>query len=291
MNKFFKLLFVGGLMSLATSVYAQEDFFSEFGDVSEIPSNLPTSGPKEGLEPIEMTNPRADDIFWQKVVYRTIDLREKMNYPLYYPEQATDNRQSLFTLMFNLVKDNKIKVYQYLDAKEIFTDEYVLPFKEMAEMFDFYYTTELDSVTNDSIFVMNESDIPNRDVVKYYVKEVWYFDQVTSTFKVKLIALCPILYQQTDIDLEKRPLFWVPYDVLRPFLSQTEVLITDRNNGSRPSFDDIFMKRRFSSYIFKESTIENRNLLEYNIDFIDIKREQERIKTELVNFESDLWEY
>jgi gliding motility associated protien GldN len=291
MNKFLKLLFVGGLMSLAASVYAQEDFFSETGDVSEIPSNLPTSGPKEGLEPIEMPNPRADDIFWQKVVYRTIDLREKMNYPLYYPEQVTDNRQSLFTLMFNLVKDNKVKVYQYLDAREVFTDEYIQPFKDMADLLGLYYTTTLDSVTNDTIFVVNESDIPNRDVVKYYVKEVWYFDQVTSTFKVKLIALCPILYQQTDIDLEKRPLFWIPYDVLRPFLSQTEVLITDRNNGARPSFDDIFMKRRFSSYIFKESNIENRNLLEYNTNVVDVKREQGRIKTELINFENDLWEY
>ena len=86
-------------------------------------------------------------------------------------------------------------------------------------------------------------------------------------------------------------MFWIPFETLRPFLAQTEVLITDKNNGARPSFDDIFIKRRFSSYIYKESNIYNRNLIEYNTDASDVRREQARVKTLLLNFENDLWEY
>lgn len=301
MSKFLRLLFVGGLMSLVTSAYSQtadNSFFDESGEVSEVvASNLPTSGPKDGLEPIEMVNPRADDIFWQKVVYRIIDLREKMNYPFYYPEQASDNRQSLFALMFKLLQDGKVKAYEYDPDREIFDDDHLSSFSELIGKFEaegkFRAERKVDSITNDTVLLVNESDVPNRDVFKYYAKEVWYFDKITSSFCVKLIALCPIYYG----DLANQgtpnnyPLFWIPFDSLRPFLSQTEVLISDRNNGARPSFDDLFMKRRFASYIYKESNIQNRMIVEYGSTVDEVKKVQDQVKTQLINFENDLWEY
>ena len=94
MKKSLNLLLTACLLAFANLANAQDQsFFDEAGNISEeLQTNLPTSGPKEGLEPIEMVNPRADDIYWQKVVYRIIDLREKMNFPLYYPEIPADNR-------------------------------------------------------------------------------------------------------------------------------------------------------------------------------------------------------
>ena len=293
MKKFFRNILIGLLSLSAASAVAQDTDISFFTETGEILSNMPTSIDISEREPVEYNNPRIDDVIWQKTVYRIIDLREKINYPLYFPEEASDNRQSLFTTIFRLYEEDKIKTYDYLDGKEIFKEEYELPFDEFVKTCDILLTVHTDSITGDTLSTeIDESNIPNREVLKYYAKEVWYFDKHNSVFNVRLIALCPIWYKQDyDLGLQKRPLFWVRYDELRPFLAKQEALLSDRNNGARESMDDLFIKRRFGSYIFKASSTMNRNLLQYNSTAEEMHKEQERIKTAIINFEQDLWEY
>ena len=293
MKKFFRNILIGLLSLSAVSTVAQDTDISFFTETGEILSNMPTSIDMSEREPVEYNNPRIDDVIWQKTVYRIIDLREKINYPLYFPEEASDNRQSLFTTIFRLYEEDKIKTYDYLDGKEIFKEEYELPFDEFVKTCDILLTVHTDSITGDTLSTeIDESNIPNREVLKYYAKEVWYFDKHNSVFNVRLISLCPIWYKQDyDLGLQKRPLFWVRYDELRPYLAKQEALLSDRNNGARESIDDLFIKRRFGSYIFKESSTMNRNLLQYNSTAEEMHKEQERIKTSIINFEQDLWEY
>jgi hypothetical protein len=59
----------------------------------------------------------------------------------------------------------------------------------------------------------------------------------------------------------------------------------------RISFDDLFIKRRFGSYIYKTSNVQNRMLLEYCATAEDVQKEQGIIKNSIINFEEDLWEY
>lgn len=293
MKKFFRNILIGLISLSATSAVAQDTDISFFTETGEILSNLPTTIDMSEREPVEYNNPRVDDVVWQQVVYRIIDLREKINYPLYFPEEASDNRQSLFTTIFRLYEEGKIKTYDYLDGKEIFNEDYEVPFDKFVETCDILLTVKTDSITGDTLSTeIDESNIPNREVLKYYAKEVWYFDKHNSVFNVRLIALCPIWYKQDyDLGLQKRPLFWVRYDELRPFLAKQEALLSDRNNGARESMDDLFIKRRFGSYIFKASSTMNRNLLQYNSTAEEMHKEQERIKTAIINFEQDLWEY
>lgn len=285
-----RFLIIVTILLTGMSVFGQVDnsFFNAAGEVN---TNLPTSGPKEDLAPIEFLNPRADDIFWQKVVYRMVDLREKINFPLYYPEDASDGRQSLFSLIFRLLQEGKIYGYEYMDDREIFSDAYKVNFGDILKKYQIINQKEVDPVTNDTVYTIDESDIPNREVMKFYIKEVWYFDKHTSVFNVKTLAICPVISRETDIGLQKTPLFWVPFDMLRPHLSQTEVLLSDKNNGMRLSLDDLFMKRRYGSYVYKTSNVQNRMFLEYCTTAEEAKKEQEALKTTLINFEEDLWEY
>lgn len=293
-----KFLLSAFALSLACSVSAQDDsnsFFSEDGNLNDsIATDLPTGAPIEGLEPIEMLNPRADDIYWSKVVYKIIDLREKFNYPFYFPTMSSDNRKNLFTLIFGLAQSGKIKLYSYEEQKEVFDNQHTLPIKDIITntTYDFQYVPKLDSITKDTIYEVAETDIPCYNVLKYYMKEVWFFDKVSSTFNCRIIGLCPILTVNGDTGLETYPLFWVSFEKLRPFLAQQEILLTDKNNGARPSFDDVFMKRRFNAYIYRESNVQdNRMLVEYCMDTESVHKEQARIKTNIINFENDLWEY
>ena len=292
MKKFFRNILIGLFSLSAASAVAQTDisFFTETG---EILSNLPTTIDMSEREPVEYNNPRVDDVVWQQVVYRIIDLREKINYPLYFPEEESDNRRSLFTTIFRLYEGGDIKAYEYQDGKEIFTENELVPFDEFVKTYDILITYKTDSISGDTLSKeIDESNIPNREILKYYAKEVWYFDKHNSVFNVRLIALCPIWYRQDyDMGLQKTPLFWIRYDELRPYLAKQEALISDRNNGARESMDDLFIKRRFGSYIFKASSTMNRNLLQYNSTAEEMHKEQERIKTSIINFEQDLWEY
>jgi hypothetical protein len=57
------------------------------------------------------------------------------------------------------------------------------------------------------------------------------------------------------------------------------------------SFDDLFIKRFFSSYVIKESNVyNNRNISAYLVG-IDAMLESKRIEKKIFNFEQDLWEY
>src|SRR5665213_1798532 len=43
-----------------------------------------------GRKPIHYSYVREADVMWSKRIWRTIDLREKLNFPIYYPESSHD---------------------------------------------------------------------------------------------------------------------------------------------------------------------------------------------------------
>jgi len=70
----------------------------------------------------------------------------------------------------------------------------------------------------------------------------------------------------------------------------TKPAVNRNNDATGLSFDDLFMKRIFASYIVKESNSEDLRIKDYAVG-IDKLYESERVKKELMDFEHDLWSF
>ena len=90
--------------------------------------------------------------------------------------------------------------------------------------------------------------------------------------------------------LNQSIMFWIPFDALRPYMAM-QYAIPNRNETKRVTYDEFFRKRLFTSYIVGEGNMYNRWIPDYSGTPAEVRKEQERIATELLNFEQDLWEY
>ncbi len=126
------------------------------------------------------------------------------------------------------------------------------------------------------------------------IKEQWYFDKQTSTLNVRILGICPIREYMREGDtsgqVQRQKVFWIYYPEARPLLA-TNLVQNPYNEARQQSFDDMFIKRMFNSYIVKESNMYNdRDISSYLIGK-DAMLESKRIEDKIFNYEQDLWEY
>ncbi len=252
-------------------------------------------------EPIPYPAINEADIFWSRRVWRVINLREKMNYPLYYPTELTQSRQSFIQAVVAAVQDGKITAY------DTDTDEFtaVLPVSDLRSRFDAADRTVTRSKMDGSgdTTMTIHGDYNWSEVQELLVKEDWYFDKRRSRMYIRIIGICPVRVYARELktgeesepeeesELLKKQLFWIYYPDARKVLANTACFIGD-NDMAQLSFDDLFQKRRFSSYITAISDNQNnRKVQSYTHNGREAMLESERLKEYLMNFESDLWEY
>ena len=122
-----------------------------------------------------------------------------------------------------------------------------------------------------------------------YIKEAWYFDQNNSVFDVKTLAICPILTIVDDMGQNTMPMFWIPYENLRPYINTAYIMTSNINNAMTFTLDDYFRRRMFQGDIFKTQNLMNQPLQAYCPTPDSMKREQERIENQLITFEKSLY--
>lgn len=226
---------------------------------------------------------READIFYEKRIWRVIDVREKMNQPFAQPELP------LFTIIMDGINSGEIRAFSAEDDKF----SYQLSPEEVASMLssaDTVITFDPDSY--EEIVEVVRNDMDPLDVERYRLKEVWFFDEETSRMNVRILGISPmrnVYDRETGEFRYEQPMFWIYYPECREMFARHQVF-NDWNDASPVSWEDLFEMRFFSSYVFQERDIKGRRLDGY-LSGVDLLLEAEKIKDEIFNFEQDLWSY
>ena len=230
------------------------------------------------------------DLSYMRQIYRRLDLSKAANSPLYFPEDVVDGQENLFRIILRLVVDGKIPAYEYLDGREIFTDQYKVNVADMLQRFDIYAQEGKGSTEKNPRFVIEEADVPTTQVLNYYIIEKWEFDRRSNRMKTRVEAICPVLTRLGDFGDEARyPMFWVKFDALRPYIAQQRVFLSDDNNLATHTIDDYFNLGKYDGEIYKTRNLRNLSMAQMFPDEDDRKRAQDSIDRRLRTYGKDLW--
>lgn len=238
---------------------------------------------------------READVMWATRIWQVIDLRQKMNHSLYYPDEEIEDRKSLFDVIRHaLLVEGSVTAYSLGPTGDDDEFRYPLSPSELDSLLNpkvIRYTEDVD--TGDILEVESTESIQSRDIIKYQLKEDWIFDKQRSERYVRIIGICPVIEDRTD-DGEVRgsgkPLFWLYFPECRYVFANWDVF-NFHNDAQRRTFEDIFQKRMFGSYITKEKNVYNRTIQDYAPLGLQAILEAERIKQDLFVVEHDLWHY
>ncbi|MGM9733993.1 MAG: gliding motility protein GldN [Prevotella sp.] len=227
-----------------------------------------------------------ENVVWRRDIYREIDLNKEANSTLYYPVEPVGKQMNLFTYIFKLALFGYIPVYEYrLDGNEDYSDAAKVKMKTILDNYHIFYEEK------DGKLRVDNSDIPSAEVKMFYLKESAYYDQANSTFRRKVLSLCPVMMREDDFggEASKYPLFWVKYTDLEPYLSRQTMSASSFNNAATISADDYFTLSKYEGKIYKTNNLLGRTLAQYCPTDSAMAKEQKRIEAELLKFSKNIY--
>jgi gliding motility associated protien GldN len=241
---------------------------------------------------VPYTHLREADVMWSKRVWRDIDLKQKINHPLYFPLEEVNDRKSLYAVIKAALNEGLITAY---DAGNYgWNDDFDKPLtmsEVEAKTFKFQDSVATVDEFGDAQMVFQQDPLMPSDIIKYRLKEDWIFDKQRSERQVRIIGIAPVKLrfdQNGDVNGEE-VMFWLYFPECRYVFANHDVF-NPSNDSERRSYEDVFWKRQFESYVIKEANVYNRQIQSY-AKGLNSLMESERIKTELFNYEHDLWSY
>ncbi|MFT5737367.1 MAG: gliding motility associated protein GldN [Maribacter sp.] len=237
------------------------------------------------------------DILWSKTLWETIDLDERVNFPMYYPTDTIDigsDRRSLYHVLMKNVKNGKLDAYadSYFTEKRNFAD--LSASLQKTDTLDYGYEQINAGEQVSEEFIMRR-EISAAQIEEYHIKGMWYFDKRQGELKYRLLGIAPVAPDVNFMDQDNPdmvPLFWIWYPDAREVLHEAKVF--NQSNSAQPiSFDMLLNARRFNAVIYKEDNVHgDRKVSDYIADNALFQLlEAKRIKEVIRDREQDMWSY
>ena len=234
------------------------------------------------------TSLREADVVFAKRIWRDIDVREKMNRFMASPKQR------LIDVLVKAINTGEITPYDPVATKDdpggdSFTRR-LSAAQAMSRMADSSIVDKFDNDGNKTGLVLRAGEFNPDSVVRFRIKEDWVFDKQRSVFEPRIIGIAPLIKPKAaGLNLDYQPAFWLYFPQVRRILANNEA--QNRNNDAAGlSYDDVFMKRLFTSFIIKESNNKDERIRDHS-QGIDKLYESERVKKDLMDWELNLWQY
>ena len=285
-----EIILLGLFLFLSPSVFAQvvdepednsDGFYTKESEVIE-----------NNKKAFDFPYVREADVVWAHRVWRVIDFKEKINQVFYYPTAPDQGRKNLYTILDEALTEGRIRCFD----TDMFSNEIdwverkaSMGRKTTVTKYIENIDGDFDPIDIDTVEPMNPLDI-----TQLCIKEDWFIDKNRSVEDVRIIGFVFVYYQPSIVEggaPSRNELAWIRYNdpEVRELLANSEVYNMD-NDRARRSYDDIFRKRLFSSYIIRESNDFNRRIEDYSSG-IDAMMESQRIEDYLFEMEEDMWEY
>ena len=194
---------------------------------------------------------READILWSKRIWRVIDVREKMNIGFMYPNRP------FFKILLDGIQNGDIAIFDTDEFKKKVTGE---DLDKMLHSVDTQSVWDAETYQEEVRIIKNDLDYTN--IKTFRVKEIWYFDKESSRLNCRILGIAPIQEKKNAETGEVEyslPMFWIYYPEARKYLTK-EMVFNDRNDSAPGSWADLFDSRFFSSYIFKQSNVQDMRL-------------------------------
>lgn len=287
---------VGALVALPASMMAQANILNA-KQPQEVGVRTQAQKDVDNDAPLKYGYVEDRDILWSKTLWETIDLDERVNFPMYYPTDTIDigsDRRSLFHVLMRNLKNGKLPAYadSYFTEKRTYAD--LAGALQKTDTLDYGYE-QMNAGENVSAEFITRREITASEIEEYRIKGIWYFDKRQGELKYRLLGIAPVAPDVNFIDddnPDKVELFWIWYPDARDILHEAKVF-NQRNSAQPISFDMLLNARRFEAVIYKEDNVHgDREVSDYIADNALFQLlEAQRIKEVIRDREQDMWSY
>ena len=237
------------------------------------------------------------EISFYKTIWEEIDLREKINQIYYYrSDEISNSCESLYNVLVEGVKNNRIKAYQDDNFKMIFDGD---TFDKRLEKIELSNVGKeiFNQGKTPSMEHYDHYKIKNLDVKKIRIKGLWYFNRRIGEMRYRILGIAPLgpdIYQlgeqvamEDQKEIEEVELFWVWYAQARELLDSAKTC--SMYDHLKPSFEELLSARKFSSLFYKENTPYYDKEEKLNRPSMDLVRKNQMIKEGLEEKTQRLW--